>query len=83
MANRTAQVAAANDEARIERALADKIRAAKDSAGRRAEIERAKKGVSEGMLPSSAVDRLEALASALDAKEGDKAGKAKREAVTA
>lgn len=79
-ANRSTAVAAANDEARIERALADKIRAAKDSAGRKAEIERARKGAAEGMLPTAAVDRLTAIADELDAKS---ASKAKREPVPA
>lgn len=83
-ANRSTAVAVANDETRIERALADKIRAAKDSAGRKAEIERAKKGASEGMLPTSAVDRLQLIAADLDAKEAEKvASKTKREPVPA
>lgn len=79
-ANRSTAVASANDESRIERALADKIRAAKDAAGRKAEIERAKKGASEGMLPPAAVDRLTAIADELDAKS---AAKTKREPVPA
>ncbi len=83
-ANRSTALAVANDEIRIERALADKLRAAKDAAGRKAEIERAKKGASEGMLPPSAVDRLQLIAADLDAKEAEKAAsKTKREPVPA
>lgn len=82
-ANRSTAIAAANDEARIERALADKIRAAKDAAGRKAEIDRAKKGASEGMLPESAVARLQLVADDLDAKSAAKTEKAKREPVPA
>ena len=80
-ANRSATVAAVNDEARIERALADKVRSAKDAAGRKAEVERAKKGVAEGMLPPSAVERLQQIAADLDAKESKKS--AAREPVLA
>lgn len=84
MANRSTALAVANDEIRIERALADKIRAAKDAAGRKAEIERAKKGASEGMLPTSAVERLQLIAADIDAKEAEKvASKTKREPVPA
>jgi hypothetical protein len=82
-ANRSTAVAVANDEARIERALADKIRAAKDAAGRKAEIERAKKGAGEGMLPESAVARLQLIAADLDAKQAAKPEKPKKELVSA
>jgi hypothetical protein len=75
-ANRSAAVAVANDEARIEQALVSKVRAAKDSAARKSEVQRARKGVSEGMLPPSAAERIEKLAADLDAKEG---GKTERE----
>lgn len=71
-ANRTAAVAAANDEARIEQALVAKVRSAKDSAARKAEVARAKKGVSEGMLPPAAAERIEKLAADLDAKASSK-----------
>jgi hypothetical protein len=68
-ANRSMAVAVANDESRIEQALVAKVRAAKDSAGRKAEVARAKKGAAEGMLPPSAVERIEKIAADLDSKE--------------
>lgn len=71
-ANRSTAVAVANDEARIEKALADKIKAAKDAAGRKAEVERAAKGVSEGMLTAAAHDRLKRLADDLDERQSAK-----------
>lgn len=81
-ANRSTAVATANDEARIEKALSDKIRSAKDATGRKAEIDRAARGVSEGMLPSAALDRLKALAEQLDSQQVSKA-KTKPEPVPA
>jgi hypothetical protein len=71
-ADRSTALAVANDEARIEQALVSKVRAAKDSAARKAEVARAKKGVSEGMLPPAAAERIEKLADDLDAKEAVK-----------
>lgn len=82
-ANRSTAAAAVNEEARIEKALADKIRAAKDAAGRQSEIERARKGVSEGMLSADAATRLQAIAADLDAKDAAKSAKTKREPVPA
>jgi hypothetical protein len=79
-ANSSHAVAVANDEARIEKALGDKIRSAKDEASRRAEIDRAMKGVSEGMLSPNACDRLKKLAEDLDAKQAA-APKKERQAV--
>jgi len=71
-ANRSTAIAVANDEARIEQALAGKIKSAKDAAGRKAELDRARKGVSEGMLTQPALDRLSRLAEDLDAKPATK-----------
>lgn len=81
-ANRTHEVAVANDEARIEKALADKIRAAKDSSGRKAEVDRAAKGVAEGMLQPSALTRLKAIAEHLDSQQANKPKAAKEPALT-
>lgn len=79
-ANRSTATAVANDEARIEKALGDKIRSAKDAAGRKAEVERAAKGVSEGMLPAAALERLKAMAEQIDSQQASKP-KTRQEAV--
>lgn len=79
-ANRSTAVAVANDEARIEKALSDKIRQATTAAARKAEVERAAKGVSEGMLTQSAHDRLKKLADDLDERQPTKP-QAKKEPV--
>lgn len=70
-ANASHAAATVTDEPRIVSALSKKIRAAKDKKSRDAEIERAKKGVSEGMLSEKSLDSLRDLAYALDEKDRD------------
>ena len=66
MANRTSAIAAADDEQRIERLGAQKIRDSKTKEERDEILEKAKTRVDEGTLSPSALKRLQALA---DAKE--------------
>jgi len=68
-ANASHAAATVNDEPRIVSALIAKIRAATSKKARDAEIVRARKGVSEGMLSEKSLDSLRDLASALDEKE--------------
>ena len=68
-ANASHAAATVNDEPRIVSALTTKIRAAGSKKLRDAEIARARKGVSEGMLSEKSLDALRDLASALDEKE--------------
>lgn len=70
-ANASHAAASVNDEPRIVSALIAKIRAAGSKKARDAEIARARKGVSEGMLSEKSLDSLRDLASALDEKETD------------
>lgn len=75
-ANATAAAATASDEPRIAAALSKKLRAAKDKAGRDAEIARAKRGLSEGKLSQDSLNNLLDLAMALDEKEQEAAAAA-------
>jgi hypothetical protein len=68
-ANASHAAATVSDEPRIVSALIAKIRAATSKKARDAEIVRARKGVSEGMLSEKSLDALRDLASALDEKE--------------
>jgi hypothetical protein len=64
MANRTNAIAAADDEQRIERLGAQKIRDSKTKEERDEILEKAKTRVDEGTLSPSALKRLQALAEA-------------------
>lgn len=61
--------ATVNDEMRIVSALAKKIKAAADPDARKAEIDRAKKGVREGKLSHASLQSLIDLAEACDEKQ--------------
>lgn len=57
-AQRTSAVAAANDEAKIERALIAKVRASKDEDGIDAVLSQTSRGVESGQLSKAAADRI-------------------------
>ena len=68
-ANATHATATVNDEPRIVAALQKKLKAAKDAKGRAAEIARAQKGLSEGLLSKKSFDQIKDLADALDEQQ--------------
>ncbi len=68
-ANATHATATVNDEPRIVAALQKKLKAAKDAKGRAAEIARAQKGLSEGLLSQKSFDQIKDLADALDEQQ--------------
>lgn len=72
-ANANHEEAAATDETRIVTALQKKVRAAKDKAGRDAEVARARKGVVEGKLSHASLQCVIDLAAALDEKQQEPA----------
>lgn len=65
-ANTSHAAATVSDEPRIVAALQKKLKAAKDSAGRAAEVARATKGLRDGMLSQKSFDLVKDLADALD-----------------
>jgi hypothetical protein len=68
-ANATHATATVSDEPRIVAALQKKLKAAKDAKGRAAEIARAQKGLSEGLLSQKSFDQIKDLADALDEQQ--------------
>lgn len=65
-ANMSHAAAEINDESRILTALMKKVRSAKTADARLAEVDRARKGVREGKLSQSSLDRLEELAESME-----------------
>lgn len=75
--------AAINDEGRIEKALAAKVKAAKDTAGVQAVLDQTDRGVEAGQLSKAASERIRLVAADCTAKFAAAAPKPKREPVAA